>query len=130
MKVYRLERNGIGPFIDYVPRKFKLTNGKSRRARHVFSQVKPPKDSHDRHMMAVRDSDHVFGTPSKELLKAYFGYSLKEFFRQGFRIHTYEVPDDKVIHMGYEVAFPVQYHKFKTYKRLEAARDKIKVIRM
>lgn len=126
MKVYRLERNGIGPFIDYVPRKYTLTKGKERRAKHVFAQVVQPRDASEIHMEAIKEHDHVFGTASKELLKAYFGYNLRDFFKQGFKIKTYEVPEDKVLNMGYEVAFPVTYHKFRTFKRLDAATQQIK----
>lgn len=119
MKIYRLERNGIGPFVDYVPRKLATNKKKSKRMNHTFAQVETPKHIMNIHMAAVQNRDHLFGTPSKELLKAYFGYNLAPFFKQGFKIHTYEVPDHEVKHMGIEVAFPVKYHKFKTIKKLE-----------
>lgn len=58
-----------------------------------------------KHAQATHNG-YVFGTKSKELLKAYFSYNLKPYFKDGYRIKTYEVQDDLVLDMGYEVAFP------------------------
>lgn len=63
------------------------------------------KDHWSKHTEAT-NSGYIFGAKSKELLKAYFSYNLKPYFADGYRIKTYDIPDDLVINMGHEVAFP------------------------
>lgn len=122
MIIYRLERNGIGPFIGGV-KFFETKNPKKRkRTSHVQSQVKEIKFDFyfNEHCRALKDKNYVFGTKSKEFLKAYFRYNLKLYFKQGYKIKTYNVPDIDVIDLkaGGEVAFHVKHHKFKTVKKL------------
>lgn len=120
MKVYRLERNGFGPFISstYYRLPHKASKHKRKRVAHELSQAGEGKNRAHRHWKAVYN-DYLFGAPTKELLKAYFGYDLKRFFALGYKIKVYEVPSNLVIHMGNEVAFPVKYHKFRTVRKLK-----------
>lgn len=71
-----------------------------------------------RHQEAVTNG-YMFGATSRDLLKTYFSYNLKFYFSQGFRVKVYIVPDDEVIKMGNEAAFPVKYHHLKTTKNVE-----------
>lgn len=119
MIVYRLEKKGIGPFIGRTCYYQVLNPKKAKRQQHVLNQCRYPKNRYNLHYDATRNGDHMFGTVNKELLKAYFGYNLKPYFKQGYRIKAYNVPDDKVLNMGNEVAFPVKYHKLKNVKKVK-----------
>jgi hypothetical protein len=119
MKVYRLEKKGIGPYMGRSQRIMYVSGKKWKRTEHVRNQHPMKKDWTGTHYQAVRNKDYLFGTSSKELLKAYFGYSLAPLFKQGYKIKVYEVPAHEVLDMGQEVAFPVQYHKLKTVKRVK-----------
>lgn len=122
MIVYRLELRGIGPFTQRTP--WARNYGKNTRTRKVYRARLT-----ERHKMiqgstvgawdkAHGNKKYLFGCPDKEMLKIYFGGSLKPYFELGYRIKRYKVPDDKVVHMGTEVAFPVSYHKFGSKKRV------------
>lgn len=120
MKVYRLERKGVGPFIGRMPRLMTVNQKQLKKINHVRNQVNMPLVSFwVKHEQAVKHKDHMFGASSKEMLKAYFGYKLKGFFQEGYKIKAYEVPEHEVINMGLEVAFPVKYHKLKSVKRVQ-----------
>lgn len=124
MKVYRLERRGIGPYVgrcgfNRSPRR--LSRHKAKKIEHISKQL-PERTivrKCKRHWAAVQNN-YLFGAPSREALKAYFRYNLQSYFAQGYKIRVYEVPNDRVLHMGDEVAFPVEYHKFKTVKKMKS----------
>ena len=61
---------------------------------------------------------YLFGCPSKECLRAYFGGHFKPLFQEGYRVKRYKVPDEEVVKMGIEVAFPVKYHKLGSTRKL------------
>ena len=122
MKVYRLERHGIGPYVGrcgFARSRMYLSKRKRKKLDHAANQTPERKNKSKRHWEAVR-KDYLFGAPSREALKSYFLYNLQGYFAQGYKIRVYDVPNDKVIHMGNEVAFPVEYHKFKTVKKMKS----------
>lgn len=65
------------------------------------------------------DKSYIFGCSSKEQLRAYFDGTFKPLFAEGFRIKRYVVPDEEVVNMSTQVAFPVKYHKLKTVKAVK-----------
>lgn len=121
MLIYRLERNGVGPFISGT--KFPRQNNtkKIKKSNHIHAQTKPINFDTFwvEHRKAIENKNYVFGTKSKELLKAYFIYNLQYFFKQGYRIKTYNVPKHDVIDLGNEVAFHVKHHKHKTARNIQ-----------
>ena len=124
MKIYRLERNGIGPFIGRSGLYLYSTGKKAKKAQHVHNQHRQTRwatEWFNVHKEATRTGQYMFGTKSKLLLKAYFGFNLQPYFKLGYRIRTYEVPDSEVREMGVELAFPVKYHKLKTVKNVKKA---------
>lgn len=122
MIVYRFERQGLGPYMGGLKAaSFKAGLKDPRRAKIVKHKVSQVKIDMSHHWDAVKNQDHIFGCPSKEMLRVYFGYRFKHMFCEGYRIRTYNVPDNEVLLMGVECAFPVKYHKFKTKKRLQKA---------
>lgn len=62
---------------------------------------------------------YMYGCKSKEQLRAYFGGNFKLLFKNGYRIKRYSVPDEEVLDMVVEVAFPVKYHKLQTVKKVK-----------
>lgn len=119
MRVYRLEKRGIGPFVNREARWLIKNAKKQKRASHASYQHKPTNRWLQKHTQAIYDGEYLFGARTKESLKAYFGYNLKHYFKQGYRIKTYEVPRYDVIDMGGEVAFHVKHHKLRTVKKIE-----------
>lgn len=130
MIIYRFEKNGIGPYVGNLSLMVntltantgnKHATKKAMRIRmenHTMSYLKQWQEAHS-------DKSFLFGCPSKDMLRAYFGYRFKPLFASGYRIKKFDVPDDEVIKLGIEVAFPVQYHKLRTKKRLRAAVSKV-----
>jgi len=119
MKVYRLERKGIGPFVGRSPMVRTVSKKKYKRTMHVRRQATVKENWAETHYQAVKNKEYMFGAKTKELLKAYFGFTLKPMFAAGYKIKVYEVPDEEVLDMGLEVAFPVKYHKLKTVNRVK-----------
>lgn len=123
MIVYRFERNGIGPYVGGTSANggFFATPSRDTRTQKVYQEKLAEKlrerSSDDRHKnwsAAHRRKDVLYGCVSKEMLRAYFRGNFKPLFRDGYRIKRYKVPDDEIINMGIEVAFPVKYHKMQT----------------
>src|SRR5688500_6928666 len=117
MIVYRFEKNGIGPYISRS-NAYRITQKRTRYRRvkkYIALQAEYDKRRTEEHTnnysIAHGKAKYMFGCSSKEQLKRYFYGDFKVLFSQGFRIKRYKVPDDKVIDMGGEVAFPVRYHK-------------------
>lgn len=129
MYVYRLERNGLGPFVT------KNTNLSSNRKINIKRAFKHPilyKNYNDELINKNRELAHscngyLFGCHSRKNLKRYFNGNLKPLFKQGFRVKIYRVPDEEIIDIGIELAFPVKYHKFQSIKKLNKVcqRDKL-----
>lgn len=128
MIVYRFEKNGIGPYVSrtnppngsFYRKKEKTRTEKKYAA--LFNQKVQMIDSTDRldkWSKAHSDKSYMYGCSSKENLRIYFGGSFKQLFKQGFRIKRYRVPDEEVLDMGIEVAFPVKYHKLQTIKKIQ-----------
>jgi hypothetical protein len=129
MIVYRFEKNGIGP---YVSRSSQPPNGSFYRKKettrtekkyaHLFEKSVAKIDSEARMKAwqeAHGDRRYMYGCSSKEALRIYFGGNFKPLFKQGFRIKRYKVPDNEIVDMGIEVAFPVKYHKLKSVKKIK-----------
>lgn len=132
MIVYRFERNGIGP---YVTPDARVTSNMlfyyNRLSKHKAKKTRIFREQNvsynfDGWQKAHGNKSMIFGCPSKEALRAYFAYSFQPLFKQGFRIKKYQVPDDEVIMLGVECAFPVKYHKFRTSKKLKLVMNQIK----
>jgi hypothetical protein len=124
MIVYRFEKNGIGPYTGGVGLNVSsvhcgVSNKWARRkSEHIRKRIGVNWDMRGR---AHSDRAYIYGCPTKETLRAYFGFRFKELFASGYRIKKYQVPDELVLNAGIECAFPVKYHKFKTKKALESA---------
>ena len=117
MRVYRLERNGIGPFSQGDARYPVSSLKKSKRAQHIQNQTI---EHYSDIKLSTRVSNkYLYGASSKEMLKAYFRYNLQHYFKKGYRIKSYEVPKKFVIDFGPELAFPVRYHKLKTKENID-----------
>lgn len=125
MIVYRFERNGLGPFTNPIRSRtiFRPTpqTRTQKKSSVILNQalLSSNVDRSEAWVKAHKSKEYMFGCTSKELLRAYFGGQFKEFFRQGYRIKRYKVPDDEVIDMIVEVAFPVKYHKLQTVKAIQ-----------
>lgn len=133
MIVYRFEKKGIGPYVSRTQPpngSFYRKDTKTRTEKkygNLFDQRVLSIDSNDRMNkwgIAHSDNKYMYGCSSKQNLRIYFGGDFKSFFSQGFRIKRYKVPDDEVIDMGIEVAFPVRYHKLQTIKKVEKVLNK------
>ncbi len=130
MIVYRFEKNGIGPYVSRTQppngsfyRKVSKTRTE-RKYNAKFQEKMKEVDTEDRERKWYKshsDMSYMYGCSSKEALRIYFGGNFKPLFKQGFRIKRYNVPDDQVIDMQIEVAFPVRYHKFQTLRRVREA---------
>lgn len=125
MIVYRFEKDGIGPYV----RRFALgfgtfhrrdpnTKSSKKYARIFNERMKYLNANYDKYVMVHKDKTYLYGTDSKAALRAYFGGSFKELFKAGYRIKRYRVPDDEVVFLGVEVAFPVKYHKLQSLKKI------------
>ena len=115
MIVYRFEKNGIGPFISNDGVRRGVNEKHSKRAKRVLHANGERGISMKlrEHSEAVSNGMY-FGMPSKESLKAYFGYELKHMFKKGFRIVKYEIPQGAYIRCGAEIAFDIkQARRFK-----------------
>lgn len=129
MIVYRFERNGIGPYVGgtkvvpvglYGSSKVKTKTKLKAEALYIkkINQVSFDDELRKRWRKAHQKKRYLFGCSSKENLRIYFGGSFKELFKQGYRIKRYKVPDNKIIDLGIEVAFPVRYHKLQHIKKI------------
>jgi hypothetical protein len=127
MIVYRFEKNGIGPYVSgtrMMVGSFYCNEAKTRTQKKYanaftqkVSQIDPEKRM-SRWGKAHSDRKYLYGCSSKEMLRTYFRGNFKPLFKHGYRIKRYKVPDEEVIDMGIEVAFPVKYHKLQTMKAL------------
>ncbi len=126
MIVYRFEKDGIGPYV----RRFALgfgtfhrrdpnSKGSKKYARLFNQRMKILNANMDTYYKVHSDKSYLYGTSSKELLRAYFGGEFKRLFKDGYRIKRYKVPDDQVVDLGVEVAFPVRYHKLQTIRKIK-----------
>src|SRR5688500_2265462 len=116
MIVYRLEKNGIGPYISRS-NAYRLTQKRTRYRRikkYIPIQAEYDKRRTEEHtnkyIIAHGKAKYMFGCSSKEQLKRYFYGDFKVLFRQGFRIKRYKVLDDKFRYLCGDVVFPVWYH--------------------
>lgn len=127
MIVYRFERNGIGPYMSgrgtvmvlyrntkesRTAKKYKALLDERFRQIDTIKREKNYIESH-------KDQKYMYGCKSKKDLRIYFGGDFKSLFAQGFRIKRYKVPDDEIIDIELEVAFPVRYHKFQKLSKLK-----------
>lgn len=127
MIIYRFEKNGIGPYIGRsnvglgsflrLPAK---TKGQKKYKRQFEDLLRKAQlDRNEQYVRAHKDKRYLYGCTSKEQLRTYFGTCFKELFKQGYRIKRYKVPDEEVIDIVVEVAFPVKYHKLQTVKGIK-----------
>jgi hypothetical protein len=128
MYVYRFERNGIGPYINRSSA-YRITH-KRKRFRQVQKYIALQADyqrglteeQYDNYQKAHSHKKYMFACSSKEQLKRYFFGDFKVLFSEGFRIKRYKVPDNEIIDMGGEVAFPVRYHKLQSVPKIKRVR--------
>lgn len=125
MIVYRFERNGIGPYMSrsnayrITKDRMKYRTVKKYTVLLREQQSKVTKEHYANYHIAHRHRKYIYGCSSKEQLKRYFYGDFKILFSQGFRVKRYKVPDDQILDLGNEVAFPVKYHKFQSVKKVE-----------
>lgn len=119
MIVYRFERFGIGPYISRSPA-YRITRDRMKyRSVKKYTALqnnmkRPTEEQVENYWKVHKDKQYIYGCTSKEQLRLYFYGDFKVLFKQGFRIKRYNVPDQEVISLGHEVAFPVRYHKLQT----------------
>jgi hypothetical protein len=126
MYIYRFERDGLGPYIGgtagavmHVAYKKKMTRSQ-KKASQVFSeQLKSGGYKLAEFSKAHADKKYIFGCKSKQQLRAYFSGSFKGLFKEGYRVKRYKVPDNEVLDMTLEVAFPVKYHKLQNVRTVK-----------
>ena len=106
MIVYRFERQGVGAFMAKDNVKMGRNPKMAERAQRVLHAhgERGVIEKLTVHRMAVNNGLY-FAMPSKEALKAYFGYRLKDLFKKGFRIRAYEVQEGDYMRVGAEIAF-------------------------
>ena len=119
MIVYRFERDGLGPYVSGARYRLDTTNQKARKKYEHLYRKSLHLYRNSAAIKAHSSKEYIFGCSSKEQLRLYFSGNFRPLFRQGFRIKRYHVPNDEVIEMGYEVAFPVKYHKLQTVEKIE-----------
>lgn len=116
MIVYRFEKNGIGPYVNFsgvVPGMF--NNYKNTRTQKKYAKLADKySSSSDGYIRAHRSKRYLYGCSSKEQLRVYFNGNFKDLFKQGFRIKRYNIPDEAIVDIGSHVAFPVEYHKLQS----------------
>lgn len=128
MIVYRFERQGIGPYVSrrgsvMVLRTYRKNRSAKKYNARLTEYLKSGNVSRsDNWSKAHSDKKYMYGCKSKDQLRAYFGGNFKDLFKEGFRIKRYRVPDEEVIDMQIEVAFPVRYHKLQTVKKIQEVR--------
>lgn len=133
MIVYRFEKNGIGPYVGGVRMtigSFYRKDGKTRTqkiwSRRFSENLQKAEDEATLARMDLWQKCHeskqwMFGCRSKDQLRAYFGGNFKYLFKEGYRIKRYRVPDEEVVDLIVEVAFPVRYHKLQTVQNVKKA---------
>jgi hypothetical protein len=123
MIVYRFERNGIGPYVSNtgVLRPTKPMTRTEKKYSIILNQhlIASNIDKYPAWVKAHGDNSLMYGCPSKELLRAYFCGDFKSLFKIGFRIKRYVVPDNEIIDIVTEVAFPVKYHKLQNVRTVK-----------
>lgn len=130
MIIYRFEKNGIGPYMRRFTLGFgtfhrkKPSSKASKKYARIFEEnVKKLHSNYATYVKVHSSKKYLYGTSSKELLRAYFGGEFKALFKDGYRIKRYNVPDEEVIDLGVEVAFPVKYHKLQTVNGIRKRLD-------
>ena len=73
----------------------------------------------EQYIKAHQKKSYMYGCKSKKQLRAYFGTHWKQLFKEGYRIKRYYVPDEEVLDIVLEVAFPVKYHKLQTVNKVK-----------
>lgn len=125
MIVYRFEKRGIGPYVSRDAIGILRRSNKTRTHRiYISKRDQLWKQVHNKEYSSNWDKAHnskkyMFGCASKQHLRAYFGGEFKTLFKSGYRIKRYKVPDEEVLDMGLEVAFPVRYHKLQTVQKVK-----------
>lgn len=119
MIVYRFERDGLGPYVSGVRYRYEMRNEKAQKKYQHLYKKSLHLYKHKASVKAHSSEEYIFGCSSKEQLRLYFNGNFRPLFKNGFRIKRYHVPDDEVIEMGYEVAFPVKYHKLQTVEKIQ-----------
>lgn len=129
MIVYRFERDGLGPYISGAGSiasrgdNKKPTRTQKKAGLFFRETLKAGGYRLDAFSKAHNNKKYIFGCKSKQQLRAYFSGNFKRLFKAGYRIKRYRVPDDEILDMTLEVAFPVKYHRLQT---LGAIKKKIK----
>jgi hypothetical protein len=109
MIVYRIEKNGLGPY--------RLSSGNTTKLYNKLHK------HHwcDRHPTPINDgikdfrpNDHIFGFSSLEQLKKWFLGSRAELRRNGYLMVSYDVSPQEVLHGNLQVVFPKNSYKLKT----------------
>lgn len=125
MIIYRFEKNGIGPYMSRSSA-YRITKGRKKYRsvqKYIVLQSEHRKNMTLEHFnnydAAHRNKEYIYGCKNKEQLKRYFFGDFKILFSQGFRVKRYKVPDEEVLDLGQEVAFPVKYHKLQTIRGVE-----------
>jgi hypothetical protein len=128
MIVYRFEKNGIGPYIGNsrvglgsfmrLPAKTKAEKKYKRYFEEILIQAPDGIDRLEQYKKAHRKKSYIYGCSSKKQLRAYFTIHFKQLFKEGYRIKRYKVPDEEVVDIVVEVAFPVKYHKLQTVNNI------------
>lgn len=130
MIIYRFERNGIGPYMgrSKVGAGLFLQRGEKTKAekkyRRYFQQMMEQGDGlayrNEQYIKAHKKKSYLYGCKSKQQLRAYFGTNFKQLFKEGYRIKRYNIPDDEVLDITFEVAFPVKYHKLQNVRKVKS----------
>ena len=97
MLVYRIERNGHGPYTNHSWTDcYKLQNAHQESSKHpgICADV----DGFNRVC-------HVCGFRSYKQLTKWFSGWMKRLRKGGFRVHVYEIPKSRVLIGKYQVAF-------------------------
>lgn len=131
MIIYRFEKNGIGPYMRRFTLGFgtfhrkKPSSKASKKYERLFKErLTAFNNARSEYIRVHQSNKYLYGTSSKELLRAYFGGEFKMLFKDGYRIKRYNVPDSEVVDLGVEVAFPVKYHKLQSVKGIRKKLDK------
>lgn len=130
MIIYRFEKNGIGPYIGrsnvglglFMRQPAKTKSEKKYKREFEKLLEKAQLDRNEQYIKAHKSQQYLYGCASKQQLRAYFGNNFKALFKQGYRIKRYKVPDEEVIDIVVEVAFPVKYHKLQSVRKIKQQR--------
>ncbi len=123
MIVYRFEKNGIGPYISrsnaYRITRERMKYRSVQKYMRLQKDQKRSQENIDNYYKVHKSKEYMYGCITKEQLRLYFYGDFKILFKQGFRIKRYNVPDNHIVDLGTEVAFPVRYHKLQSVGGIE-----------